>query len=171
MVNDSDNSATAAAEWAHDANNILCHVIGMLDLARRRPDRADLLEAAYQAARRVTGVFQSTLDIVKAEAGKSTEMEAEFCLREELRAIEQMFEWSMKRHKIDFTIECPFHLTTKVRGNSKRLSRVLINLVQNAHKFTAQHRRSGDGAITLRVCQRSVNLSKAYRPLGRDHLG
>jgi len=150
----SDGLAASTAEWAHDAKNIMCHVVAMLHQARRQPERADLLEAAYQAVLRVSDVFDSTLDIAKSDAGKWSATEEVFCLRDELRAIEQMFAWSMKRFEITFTIDCPDDVATAFKGDAKLLNRILVNLVQNAFKFTQlQHKRSGGGAITLRVLQ------------------
>jgi signal transduction histidine kinase len=153
MSNPVNNPTFSAAELAHEANNLMQHVVWALDCLSRHPERTDLIEVAFQTAQRVSGVFRATLDVAKADAGKSCVVEEEFCLAELLAFVQRMFKCVLERSKITLKIDCPSDIL-KLRGDAQHLQQVVINLVSNAVKFTRNRwGSSGGGIVVLRVYQ------------------
>ncbi len=91
------------------------------------------------------GLIEGTLDIARIESGKLTLEVRPMRFADGLAEIARLFELQAAGRGIQFRFVVDGALPPVVRADEKRLRQILINLLGNAVKFTAQ------GQVTLRV--------------------
>jgi signal transduction histidine kinase/ActR/RegA family two-component response regulator len=143
--------STFLANMSHELRTPMNGIMGMTGLALRHaeaPKLRDQLEKIDQASKHLLGVINDILDISKIEAERMQLEQVTFKLGGVLENL-----MSLIGHKvIDKGLKLRVDLTPEVAhltllGDPLRLGQILLNLVGNAVKFTAQ------GSITLRVRQ------------------
>src|SRR5207302_551836 len=87
------------------------------------------------------------LDFSKIEAGKLEIAAVRFSLRLALQETIKTFALSAQEKGIDLTIEIDREVPDELAGDVGRLRQVLVNLIANAIKFTAQ----GTVAVTVEL--------------------
>jgi CheY-like chemotaxis protein len=90
-------------------------------------------------------LIEDILDISKIEAGKMKLHPQEIHLAEFLKSLENMIQVEANKKKINFVCEFAPNLPEAVCTDSKRLKQVLLNLLNNAIKFTQK------GTVIFRV--------------------
>ena len=129
------------ANMSHEIRTPVNAITGMAHLAlRANPDarQRTYLSKIDIAARRLLGIMNDILDVSKIEAGKLTLERITFSLEEVLKNVRDIVgeHAEQKRLPLIFTVapEVPKDLV----GDPLRLGQILINLVNNAIKFTDQ---------------------------------
>ncbi|MCE9946227.1 histidine kinase dimerization/phospho-acceptor domain-containing protein, partial [Aeromonas rivipollensis] len=92
-------------------------------------------------------LINDILDLTKVESGKLTLEEIDFDLSEQLDSLAAMFADLAERKQIEVIINKSPAVPDFLRGDPLRLGQVLVNLVNNAIKFT--ERGEVEVAITL----------------------
>ena len=90
-------------------------------------------------------LIEGTLDIARIESGKLTLDVAPMRFADGLHEMASLFELQAAAKGLAFTFDVQGVIPEVVRADDKRLRQILINLLGNAVKFTAQ------GTVTLRV--------------------
>ena len=136
------------ANMSHEIRTPVNAITGMAHLAlRANPDsrQRTYLTKIDIAARKLLAIMNDILDVSKIEAGKLTLERIPFSLEEVLKNVRDIVgEPAEQKHlPLIFTVapEVPQYLV----GDPLRLGQILINLVNNAIKFTEQ------GEIVVRV--------------------
>ncbi len=153
------------ANMSHEIRTPMNAVLGFARLALRQEFSSKALEYFRKinlAGQNLLGLLNDILDFSKIEAGKLTLESAPFQLREMLDQIADLFALKAAEQGLPFTVEADSDLPETVVGDSLRLSQVLINLVNNALKFTRQGfvrlrvtrapNESGDSNSKVRLC-------------------
>jgi signal transduction histidine kinase/HPt (histidine-containing phosphotransfer) domain-containing protein/BarA-like signal transduction histidine kinase len=129
------------ANMSHEIRTPVNAITGMAHLAlRANPDarQRTYLTKIDIAARRLLGIMNDILDVSKIEAGKLTLERITFSLDEVLKNVRDIVgeHAEQKRLPLIFTVapDVPKYLV----GDPLRLSQILINLINNAIKFTDQ---------------------------------
>jgi len=108
---------------------------------------------------------QSVLDLSKIEAGQLTLSLNDYSLSDLVHGVVSAVESLAAEKRLAFTAEVPPDLP-KGRGDERRLSQVLLNLVGNAIKFTdrgevAIRAFATNGAFTVAVCDTGPGIAAA----------
>jgi signal transduction histidine kinase len=95
----------------------------------------DVLERVQQNGRHLLGLINDVLDLSKIEAGQLTLALAAYSMRELVLDVVGATEALAAEKKLALEVEVPKDLPA-ARGDERRLTQVLMNLVGNAIKFT-----------------------------------
>lgn len=135
------NQAKSAflANMSHEIRTPLNGVIGMLDLLSgttldARQER--YVRIARSSAGTLLGLINDVLDFSKIEAGKLELEHIQFDLSVLLEDVAEMFSHRAAAKNLELSCYIAPELPSVVRGDPERLRQVLINLVNNAIKFT-----------------------------------
>ena len=103
------------------------------------------LQIVNRSGRHLLDLINDILDLSKIEAGQMIINSSDFDLTSLLTYIEEMFQVKVQSKSLQLIVERDPNLPQFVHTDDKKLYQVLVNLLDNAIKFTNQ------GNITLRI--------------------
>ena len=124
---------------SHEVRTPLNGVIGMADLLKATGlsgDQNEYVETIRMSGEALLSVLNDILDFSKSEAGKMRIESAEFDLVSSLRDLVATLEPSAARRDLKLVCRLAPNLPPAVRGDWKRIRQILLNLLDNAMKFT-----------------------------------
>jgi len=129
------------ANMSHEIRTPLNALIGINHLLGDTPlglEQRRLLSKAETAGRSLLGIVNDVLDLAKIEAGEMELDEVLFRPGDLLREVEAMLLPLAQAKGLKLQVSESSLLPEWLRGDSRRLRQVLVNLVSNAIKFTSQ---------------------------------
>jgi signal transduction histidine kinase len=124
-----------------------------------------VLERVQKNGKHLLGLINDVLDLSKIEAGQLTLALADYSLKEVVHSVFAAVESLANEKKLALKVEVPNTLPVG-RGDERRLTQVLLNLVGNAIKFTDQGEvaikaAAVNGAYTVSVVDTGPGISPA----------
>jgi signal transduction histidine kinase len=132
----------------HDIKSPLSAVIGAADLMRDRDDPQDkekFLGIIQRSSYAVLALIDDILRHSQMQAGQLTLNKDVFSISQLIKDIEQSINAGKQNNKLKFVVSVSNDVPPFVDGDKLRLSRLLMNILTNAFKFTDQ------GSVTLAV--------------------
>ena len=140
------------SRMSHEIRTPINAIIGMTTLAKKSKDRDGIdyyLDMIDVSSKQLLGLINDILDISKIDAGKLEIQDEPFDFRDMLDAVVQMVKIkAIEKHQL-LLVRTDADLSREMIGDSLRLSQVILNLLNNATKFTPD-----EGVITLRVAEK-----------------
>ncbi|MGE3507991.1 MAG: PAS domain S-box protein, partial [Vicinamibacterales bacterium] len=137
------------ANMSHEVRTPINGVIGLTTIlldTTLTPEQLDLCEGIRSSAEALLTIVNDVLDLSKIEAGKLTIEPVSFELRKELSHALEPVSVRARRKGLTLRMSCGSDVPAVVISDPTRIRQVLINLADNAIKFTQQ------GAVTITVC-------------------
>ena len=136
------------ANMSHEIRTPMNGVIGMtelaLDMAADTTQRG-YLETVKSSADSLLTILNEILDFSKIEAGQLNIEHIDFSLRKVLEDLSVALKARLGSKRLSFDLELPADMPGAVNGDPGRLRQILLNLCDNAIKFTPQ------GGLTVRA--------------------
>ena len=138
------------ANMSHELRTPLNAVLGYAELIQDGiygdvpAKMGDVLERIQQNGRHLLGLINDVLDLSKIEAGQLTLSPVDYSMRELVLDVVSATEALAAEKKLALEVDAPADLP-RGRGDERRLTQVLLNLVSNAIKFTEA------GSVSIRA--------------------
>ncbi len=135
------------ANMSHEIRTPMNAIIGLAHLLRKKsddPGQIDKLEKISVAGHHLLGIINDILDLSKIEAGQLVLQDDDIDVRILAVNVASMLAEAAAAKSLLLKTELE-HLPSALRGDVTRLTQALLNLANNAVKFTAR------GTVTLRT--------------------
>ena len=119
----------------------------------------DVLKRLEGNGRHLLGLINDVLDLSKIEAGQLNLSLADYSLKDVVQSVHSAVEALAKEKQIVLKVEVPPHLPA-ARGDERKLTQVLLNLVGNAIKFT------DTGEVAIKASAANGSFTVAVRDTG-----
>jgi len=136
------------ANMSHEFRTPLNGIVGMsqlLSTTRLSKEQRECTEVIQTSARALLALVEDVLDISAIEAGKLRLNVEDFSLRETARGVQVMLQPAAQAKGLGFSVVVAERVPDYLRGDVDHLRQILVNLLNNAIKFTDV------GRVTLEV--------------------
>jgi signal transduction histidine kinase/CheY-like chemotaxis protein len=127
------------ANMSHEIRTPMNAIIGMAHLALKTPlspKQRDYVEKIHTAGVSLLGIINDILDFSKIEAGKLDIESVDFKLEEVFANVSAVTAARAHEKGLAYELDIPANVPLRLRGDPLRLGQVMINLINNAIKFT-----------------------------------
>ncbi len=143
------------ANMSHELRTPLNAILGYAQLMYRKEkpgsQNSDDLQTILNSGNHLLGLINDVLAISKIEAGRVSIAKNPFNPDALLKEIKSMFQFQIMKKKLEFIVTAGENLSECVNSDEKKIRQIIINLVNNAIKFTEK------GEVRLNIETRSVD--------------
>jgi len=145
-----EEQAQFLATMSHEIKTPLSGIAGAAELLCNAdlPDsERELAEVIADAAQALSGLVRDTLDVTRAEAGRSDAEAEDYDPRRLLTSIAGVLRPSLRGRPLELLVDVDPEVPDVLHGHAARVRQIVLNLATNAVKYT----ESGHAKIAARV--------------------
>ncbi|NLW70844.1 MAG: response regulator [Eubacteriaceae bacterium] len=144
------------SRMSHEIRTPLNAVNGYMIIARKNVGNdkkvLDCLNKTEVSSKHLLNVINDILDVSAIESGKLKITAECFDLQDLITAISSMFYTMAAAKRVDFRVRFACQIPQRIIGDEMHINQILINLLNNAVKFTPE-----GGRVTLELSHKSEN--------------
>jgi len=129
------------ANMSHEIRTPMNGIIGMTHILEKTTldeKQAHYLKTINVSSSSLLSIINDILDFSKIEVGKLEIDKIDFSLRELMKNVTNIIEFKAEEKSLNFEIDYDSVSQDNLYGDSLRISQILVNLLNNAIKFTSQ---------------------------------
>lgn len=155
------------ANVSHEIRTPINTIYGMSEIIMREDDPKKMKEQVFgiqMAGRSLMAVVRDILDFSELQSGKVDLEEEAYNITSTINDVINMTMAQKSDKQIELIVDCDANLPSALLGDEKKIRRVIMNLVDNAIKFTSE------GYISITISGRreeyGINLSVTVKDTG-----
>lgn len=158
------------SKMSHDIRTPMNAVIGMTELAQLHVEDAEktkeYLNKIASSGAHLLGLINEVLDVSKIESGTVQLAEAEFDLSHLVGDTSELVRHSFDAKKQTLTVDIDNMLHPRVLGDELRLKQILVNILENASKYTG---KNGKILFSVQELEKEEPHAGTYRFVVEDN--
>jgi len=127
------------ANMSHEIRTPMNAVLGMAEMALREEmseEAREYIEQIQASGKHLLVIINDILDFSKIDSGKMEIVDVVYRLDDVIEDVSNLVNSRIGEKKIEFIVDAPITLPEELYGDSIRIQQILINLLNNAVKFT-----------------------------------
>lgn len=134
------------AKMSHEIRTPINAIIGLNEMNLRENLSQEAVEncvSIQNASELLLGLVNEVLDLSQIETKRMTIYEEEYSTRELFYNLVDLMQIRMKKKNLDFIVDVDEYMPIMLKGDEKRITQILINILTNAVKYTKE------GSVTM----------------------
>ena len=155
--------STFLANMSHEIRTPINVMLGMNEMILRESESREVVQYAKsveKAGNYLLSLINNILDITRIESKKLDIIEEKFSLRQLVQEVCLIVAKQAEAKNLEFVVDVEETLPKYLEGDALHIKQVILNLINNAVKYTKK------GKVFLEVCQEEKQISFSVKDTG-----